>query len=199
MTATVAAFSHQKARGDGVLRRWFRIGLRMGIVLGVVLAIAKTVQSRRSEPLPVPSPGPWPPLPEREPRTDPVVHQPATPPAPEHVVADLEPEPEPEPVVAAGLVEAEQLESDEAAARHVTKAAKKTRKVARKRAKVDKPAAAWVDPDGGVCPVTHPVKAKLASKIFHLPGMLNYKRTRPDRCYRDAGAAESDGLRPAKR
>jgi hypothetical protein len=43
------------------------------------------------------------------------------------------------------------------------------------------------------------VKAKLASKIFHLPGMLNYDRTRPDRCYRDAGAAEADGLRPAKR
>lgn len=61
------------------------------------------------------------------------------------------------------------------------------------------PVAAWVVPEGGVCPTTHPVKAKLASKIFHLPGMANYERTRPDRCYRDATAAEADGLRPAKR
>jgi hypothetical protein len=43
------------------------------------------------------------------------------------------------------------------------------------------------------------VKAKLASKIFHLPGMANYERTNPDRCYLDPGAAEADGLRPAKR
>ena len=61
------------------------------------------------------------------------------------------------------------------------------------------PAQTWVEPTGGVCPTTHPVKAKLSSKIFHLPGMLNYERTNPDRCYADAGAAESDGLRPAKR
>ena len=57
----------------------------------------------------------------------------------------------------------------------------------------------WVEPTGSVCPTSHPVKAKLASKIFHLPGMANYERTNPDRCYVDAGAAERDGLRPAKR
>ena len=59
--------------------------------------------------------------------------------------------------------------------------------------------AAWVVPEGDVCPTSHPVKGKVASKIFHLPGMLNYARTRPDRCYRDAAAAEADGLRAAKR
>ena len=57
----------------------------------------------------------------------------------------------------------------------------------------------WVEPTGEVCPTTHPVKAKLASKIFHVPGGQMYDRTKPDRCYRDAGAAESDGLRQAKR
>ena len=63
-----------------------------------------------------------------------------------------------------------------------------------------KPAVAtWVEPNGDVCPTAHPVKAKLSSKIFHLPGMLNYDRTKPDRCYRDAPAAEADGLRAAKR
>jgi len=59
---------------------------------------------------------------------------------------------------------------------------------------------AWVEPDGPAsCPASHPVKAKLSSGIFHVPGDANYERTRPDRCYADARAAEADGLRPAKR
>jgi micrococcal nuclease len=58
---------------------------------------------------------------------------------------------------------------------------------------------AWVEPTGDVCPTTHPVKAKLGSKIFHLPGGQMYDRTKPDRCYRDGDAAEADGLRQAKR
>jgi hypothetical protein len=58
---------------------------------------------------------------------------------------------------------------------------------------------AWVEPEAGACPVTHPVKAKVASKIFHEPGMLAYERTTPDRCYRDAATAEADGFRRAKR
>ena len=68
-----------------------------------------------------------------------------------------------------------------------------------KKATPAKADTAWVEPSGDVCPTTHPVKAKLSSKIFHLPGMLNYNRTKPDRCYRDAPSAEGDGLRPAKR
>ena len=59
---------------------------------------------------------------------------------------------------------------------------------------------AWVEPEaGGACPATHPVKVKLASGIFHVPGGLAYERTAPDRCYRDAAAAEADGFRPSKR
>ena len=60
-------------------------------------------------------------------------------------------------------------------------------------------ATAWVEPSDGGCPASHPVKAKLSSKIFHLPGMANYERTSPDRCYLDATHAEADGLRAAKR
>ena len=57
-----------------------------------------------------------------------------------------------------------------------------------------------VEPDdAGDCPASHPVKGKLTSGIYHVPGGLNYERTRADRCYLDAGAAESDGLRAAKR
>lgn len=60
--------------------------------------------------------------------------------------------------------------------------------------------AAWVEPTAdGACPSGHPIKAKLKSKIFHAPGQLNYDRTTPDRCYVDVAAAESDGLRAAKR
>ena len=58
---------------------------------------------------------------------------------------------------------------------------------------------AWVLPEGGECPASHPVKAKVLTGIFHVPGSANYARTRPDRCYRDAAAAEADGLRPPKR
>jgi hypothetical protein len=57
----------------------------------------------------------------------------------------------------------------------------------------------WVAPVDGACPSTHPVKAKEASKIFHVPGGLSYDRTVPDRCYVDAAAAEADGFRAAKR
>jgi hypothetical protein len=60
--------------------------------------------------------------------------------------------------------------------------------------------APWLDPlADGTCPETHPVKAKLSSKIFHVPGGLAYERTTPDRCYRDAATAEADGFRAAKR
>jgi hypothetical protein len=57
----------------------------------------------------------------------------------------------------------------------------------------------WVEPVEGACPSSHPVKAKLSSRIFHVPGGANYPRTQPDRCYLDPAAAEADGLRPAKR
>ena len=43
------------------------------------------------------------------------------------------------------------------------------------------------------------VKVKLASGIYHLPGMFAYDRTIPDRCYASAEAAEADGFRAAKR
>src|SRR4029079_7934947 len=57
-----------------------------------------------------------------------------------------------------------------------------------------------IDPDGdGACPLTHPIKGKLSTGIYHRPGAFAYERTRADRCYRDESAAQSDGLRAAKR
>lgn len=58
--------------------------------------------------------------------------------------------------------------------------------------------AAWIEPKDGSCPASHPVKAKLGSGIFHVPGGASYDRTKADRCYCDANAAEHDGLRAAK-
>lgn len=57
---------------------------------------------------------------------------------------------------------------------------------------------AWVEPDDGSCPSGHPVKAKNSSKIFHIPGGGSYDRTKADRCYLDAAAAEADGYRQSK-
>jgi hypothetical protein len=57
----------------------------------------------------------------------------------------------------------------------------------------------WVAANEGVCPQSHPVKAKLSSKIFHTPSGRNYSRTKADRCYPDEASAQADGLRPAQR
>jgi hypothetical protein len=57
----------------------------------------------------------------------------------------------------------------------------------------------WVAATDGACPTSHPVKARAGSQIFHLPGGVSYERTKADRCYLDAAAAEADGLRAAKR
>jgi hypothetical protein len=61
------------------------------------------------------------------------------------------------------------------------------------------PGERWVFPVDGGCPPTHPIKAKLRSGLYHLPGMAAYSRTIPDRCYAHEVDAEADGLRRAKR
>jgi hypothetical protein len=58
----------------------------------------------------------------------------------------------------------------------------------------------WVEPvSPDVCPSSHPIKVKLSSKLFHLPGMLAYTRTKPDRCYGTEESAVEDGFTRAKR
>ena len=58
---------------------------------------------------------------------------------------------------------------------------------------------AWIPAVNGACPIDYPVKAKHSSEVFHSPEGASYERMAADRCYRDAEAAEADGLRPAKR
>lgn len=154
-----------------MLRRSFRYGLTAGLLVGLAFALVKVLGGRRtSEPAPAPLPArAWPRL-EPDPDTVPASRS-----------TDLQPDPEAPKAPAARKAPAKKAAAPKAATK---KAAGST---------------AWVEPSGDVCPTSHPVKAKLSSKIFHLPGMLNYDRTRPDRCYRDGGSAEADGLRPAKR
>ena len=174
-----------------MLRRSFRVGLWLGLLGGAAVAILRALQ-RRPEPVapPWPPASPWPSTPTPEER----VVEPA---APE--IVEPEPALEPEPAAAPEPAKA---------ARKAAKAAPRAAKVAKMAAATETPApepepepapAPWVDPEGGICPASHPVKAKLASKLFHLPGMFAYARTNPDRCYLDEGAAEADGFSKAKR
>jgi hypothetical protein len=85
-----------------------------------------------------------------------------------------------------------------------SRASKSTRKGPARRSptgKAEEPPGArlWVAANDGVCPQTHPIKAKLSSKIFHTPASRNYSRTKADRCYPDEASAQADGLRPAQR
>ena len=47
-------------------------------------------------------------------------------------------------------------------------------------------------------PEGFPVKVKVSSGIFHVPGGRFYERTNPDRWYATAGAALADGYRQSK-
>jgi hypothetical protein len=158
-----------------VIRRSFRVGLTLGLLAGLAIALVKMFGSRQDHAADGAhlSDEPWPRL-----TADPAV------PVPPRVA--LVPDPA-APASTAPVVE-EAVVVPVAPAPAPAAPAKKKPLVAK-----------WVEPKGDVCPTSHPVKAKLSSKIFHLPGMLNYERTKPDRCYRDAPAAEADGLRPAKR
>lgn len=180
-----------------MLRRSFRIGIIVGLLGGVIAAGFKAFSgARRNGSLPATEPA-WSPIPDGEPLrtatpapvvTPPVEASPPSPPPPPP------PAPKPEPTVVAALQESprDEPEPGPAPAEKKTPAAKKA---AAKKAAVEP----WVQPVGGDCPGTHPVKGKLSSKIFHIPGGFNYARTTPDRCYIDAAAAEADGLRQSKR
>ena len=156
-----------------MIRKSFRVGLKLGLLAALVAVIAKIVQSRQ-RPTVVPKPAAtgtasWPPV-------EPEAGTPA--PAKAETSMAAAPTAEPTPEKPAAPV--------------------RPLKAVRKRAAADGPVT-WVEPIGDVCPSTHPVKAKLSSKIFHVLGGLSYDRTNPDRCYATPADAEADGLRAAKR
>lgn len=179
-----------------MLRRSLRIGLTLGLIGGAVLVVTRLV-GRRSAPATDDGPGdtaPWPRL-QPDPGTRPTT-----------ATTSLQPDPEapapaaaPAPASSAGTPVVTKPAPIAPKAAPAKKAAKKATKKAAPRTTKAVATDAWVEPQGDGCPPSHPVKAKLASRIFHLPGMLNYDRTRPDRCYLDAATATADGFRPAKR
>jgi hypothetical protein len=58
---------------------------------------------------------------------------------------------------------------------------------------------AWVAAGEGLePPAGFPVKVKVSSGIFHVPGGRFYDRTNADRFYATADAAEADGYRRSK-
>jgi len=58
----------------------------------------------------------------------------------------------------------------------------------------------WVVPNGTAeVLVSHPVKVKLSSRVYRVPGMPMYDRTVADRCYATVEAAEADGFNRAAR
>lgn len=183
-----------------MMRRSFRIGVRIGLLLGVLIAIAKTVQARRAhEDVVLQPPLPWPPPQPTgvAPTGEPAATQPAPPHHEEaHLAAPSPPPPSLEPAAPAAPSASPGAAAEGTA--HPRPAKRQPTKKPRAK-KAAAPVPTWVEPIGNTCPPSHPVKAKLSSRLFHLPGMFAYDRTRPDRCYRDEAAAAADGLTRAKR
>lgn len=165
-----------------------RLGVKTGLLVAVLLAVMKLVQSRRNNPEDDWAPaGPesWPPA------QDPVAVEPPAP-----VVTRPTP-----PVKKATAVQKVAPAKKRAA---VAKKAATTKRApgVKKAAPAAPPTTGritWVEPTGRICPPSHPVKAKLSSRIFHLPGMAAYNRTIPDRCYEDEASAVDDGFIRSKR
>jgi len=170
-----------------VIRTLIRRGLRIGVVVGAILFLIQVFRNPASKDTGSQRPS-GPAAPPRRPQRETA----ATPAARNGIDTAAPSEPE-APVAPA----AEQAAAKKAAAKTEASTAAPTDATADTTSEAT---TAWVEPEaGGACPATHPVKVKLASGIFHVPGGLAYERTAPDRCYRDAAAAEADGFRPSKR
>lgn len=163
-----------------MLRHLFRYAFKLALVAGVGAAVSKVLARRRSEPFAPVSTAPWPPIETTPPVAAPDTGVPGT------GVPGTE-----APATGVPGVEVPAAETSSVQAPSTPVPA-------------DEPAALgdtlWVEPDDeGECPTSHPIKAKLGSGVFHLPGMANYERTKADRCYPDAESAEADDLRQAQR
>ncbi len=163
--------------------RLLRRVLRLGLLAGVGVGVLKVVRGRKG-------PDPWA---DSWVSTGPPG---GTRPSPAPVAA--EPKPAQAAKADAGKSSAANAESGKAAP---SRAAKPTRTGPARKSptgKAEDPPGErlWVPANDGVCPQSHPVKAKLSSKIFHTPSSRNYSRTKADRCYPDESSAQADGLRP---
>ncbi len=178
------------------------MGLWLGLLAGLLVAVFKVMQTRRegSEP----ELAEWPPFQPPPASSSPEV-EPMDASGPVTVADPVVEEAPPPPLARAAVKKAVKKAAKKAARAPAARApaAKKTVKKAAKKAAAKRqpatPGRAWVEPDDGLCPSSHPIKAKLSSRLFHLPGMAFYNRTRADRCYADEESAVQDGLTRAKR
>ena len=168
--------------------RLLRRALRLGLLAGVGAGIFKVVRGRKA-------PDPW---------ADSWVSTGApgaTRPSPAPVPAAA---PKPPPPAATATAEVAEPPAAAPAPPAPSRVAKPSRTGPARKSptgKAEEPPGErlWVPANDGVCPQTHPIKAKLSSKIFHTPASRNYSRTKADRCYPDEASAQADGLRPAQR
>jgi hypothetical protein len=180
-----------------VIRTLIRRGLRIGVVVGAILFLIQVFRNPASKDTGSRRPS-GPAAPPRRPQRETA----ATPAARNGIDTAAPSEPEAPVAPAAKKAAAKKASAKKAPAKKApAKAEASTAAPTGATADTTSEATtAWVEPEaGGACPATHPVKVKLASGIFHVPGGLAYERTAPDRCYRDAAAAEADGFRPSKR
>ena len=165
-----------------MIRRSFRIGLWLGVLTGIGLALAKIFRPKPEPPAVLDAGSTstgaraWPPLETAAPAA------PVAPPAPSAPAAPVTP-----PAATPSAPAPERVDKPVA------------KKPATPQPAPKKTLEPWIDPEGNICPESHPVKGKLSSMIFQVPGNFAYGRTNPDRCYESAEAATADGLRPAKR
>lgn len=171
------------------MRRLLPALIRLAL-LGAVVAIGYKVARRRSSPGADAFSASWPPITTAHDAASAVAGNGQAPPVSEEAVV------EPPPVEPA-LVEPPPVEP--VVVEPVVVEPPPVEPVVVEDAAVEPASPSWVEPKGTTCPASHPVKAKLASGVFHLPGMMHYDRTKPDRCYADPASAEADGLRQAKR
>lgn len=201
-----------------MLRRTAKISVRLGVLVVIALVIKKLLDAQKQSPAPVvpvrpPTPKPDARIPDPEPAAATVEEATEVEPEPE---PDPEPEPTPEPKPEPAPEPAPEPEPERplrAEPLKAKKAAKKaTKKAAKKAAPADRAAPqnvtpdtpvgailSWVEPVGGVCPPSHPIKAKLGSRVFRRPGMASYENSKPDRCYASEGAARRGGFNEAQR
>jgi hypothetical protein len=185
------------------MRRPLRSAFVLGVLAGLVLALIRAL-TREARPGPAPLAAPAPPLPAGTrpartpvpvevvappPATAPGAPDPATPEPPEPPRGAPDPA-TPEP--AAGPPP--EVEAPSAAEPEPT-----TEAEAEPAPETAADGGVWVEPVDGACPDGFPIKAKVASGIYHRPGGLSYARTKPDRCYADEAAAAADGFRAARR
>lgn len=174
--------------------RLLRRVLRFGLLAGVGVGVLKVVKGRKA-------PDPWADSWVSTGAPAPAPKPPAPAAASAQAEAPATPQAESPAETGEGDAEAE-AEAEEPAPRPAaTRSSKPTRTGPARKSptgKAEDPPGErlWVAANDGVCPQSHPVKAKLSSKIFHTPESRNYGRTKADRCYPDEASAQADGLRP---